>query len=53
MEQKNTDLTLDLQDLNVEDVEILAQDGSHGVPDFATSTGSSGSTGINSCVIDQ
>ena len=45
-------LNIDLQDLNVEDVEILSQEGSKGTPDFATSTGSSGSSGTNSCVID-
>ncbi len=36
--QEMDDLFIDLSDLKVEEVEILAQEGSRGLPEFAAST---------------
>jgi hypothetical protein len=51
----NDRLFIDLNDIAIEDVEILAQEGSRGMPEFAASSAGAGAsccaTGACSCVI--
>ena len=52
--QSNDRLFIDLTDIAVEDVEILAQEGSRGMAEFAASTGTNCcGVGACSCSIDQ
>ena len=37
----NTTLHIDLSDLEIQDVEMLTQEGSRGMPEFAASSGTS------------
>jgi hypothetical protein len=47
-------LFIDLTDIAIEDVEILAQEGSRGMAEFAASTGTNCSAaGACSCVIEK
>jgi hypothetical protein len=49
----NDNLKLDLTGLDIEEVEVFMQEGSRGTSEFAASTGSSGSSGINSCTVQK
>ncbi len=49
----NNELLVDLSDLATAEIEVLAQQGSRGMPEFAASTGSCPSTGTCSCVVEQ
>jgi hypothetical protein len=46
------ELLVDLSDLATDDVEVLAQQGGRGMPEFAASTGTCGSSGNCSCAVD-
>jgi hypothetical protein len=48
----NDRLFIDLTDIAVEEVEILAQEGSRGLAEFAASSGDCSSTGTCSCSTD-
>ena len=50
--QKNDNLFIDIADVAVEDIEVLSQEGSRGVPEFAASTSESCS-GQCSCVVNK
>ncbi|MEM9293602.1 MAG: hypothetical protein AAGD01_18120 [Acidobacteriota bacterium] len=50
MSQNTEDLFIDLSDVSVEEIQVLEQEGSRGIAEFAASTGSS-STGLCSCVV--
>jgi len=40
---KNQNLWIDLADIELEDIQVLSQEGGRGIPEFAASTASSGS----------
>ena len=46
-------LTIDLSDLAIEEIEVLAQQGGRGMPEFAASTGKICESGSNcSCTVE-
>lgn len=47
----NDRLFIDLTDIAIEDVEVLAQEGSRGMAELAASSGTCNSSGICSCDI--
>lgn len=47
------ELLVDLSDLATDEVEVLAQQGGRGMPEFAASTGNCGSTGTCSCTVEE
>jgi hypothetical protein len=47
----NNQLLVDLSDLATAEIEVLAQQGGRGMPEFAASTGNCDSTGTCSCVV--
>jgi hypothetical protein len=51
---ENQELWIDLSDIELDEVEILAQEGARGLPDFAASTANCPSTGAcySSCCMD-
>jgi bacterioferritin-associated ferredoxin len=49
----NDRLFIDLTDINIEEVEVLAQEGSRGLAELAASTGTCNGCGTCSCVIQQ
>ncbi len=48
----NDQLFIDLTDIAIEDVEVLAQEGSRGLAEFAASTGNCSSSGTCSCTVE-
>ncbi|MEM9293606.1 MAG: hypothetical protein AAGD01_18140 [Acidobacteriota bacterium] len=52
MSQKTDALFIDLNDVSVDDIQVLDQEGSRGVAEFAAST-SETCTGTCSCVVNQ
>jgi hypothetical protein len=46
------ELLVDLSDLATDEVEVLAQQGGRGMPEFAASTGTCNSSGRCSCTAD-
>lgn len=50
-------LRVDLSDIELEDLEVLAQDGARGIPEFAASTGCTstncGNTAGTSCSVEE
>jgi hypothetical protein len=49
----NDELLVDLSDLATAEVEVLAQQGGRGMPEFAASCGYCDSTGNCSCVVKE
>lgn len=46
-------LKIDLSDIEVEEIEILSQEGGRGLPEFAASSCDSCNCGVCSCTEDQ
>ena len=51
MDNNNDRLFIDLTDINIEEVEVLAQEGSRGLAELAASTGTCNGCGTCSCQI--
>jgi hypothetical protein len=49
----NNELLVDLSDLAAAEIEVLAQQGGRGMPEFAASTGHCDSSGSCSCVVKE
>ncbi|MEM9293603.1 MAG: hypothetical protein AAGD01_19325 [Acidobacteriota bacterium] len=52
MSQKTDALFIDLNDVSVDDIQVLDQEGSRGIPEFAAST-SDTCSGQCSCVVNK
>ena len=50
---QNNELLVDLSDLATAEIEVLAQQGGRGMPDFAASTGVCNASGRCSCVVEE
>lgn len=46
-------LRIDLSDIEVEEIEVLTQEGSRGLPEFAASSCDACNCGVCSCTVDE
>lgn len=53
MMTKSDSLQIDLSDLEIDDIEVLAQEGSRGMPEFAASCCGTVTCGSGSCGSEQ